>query len=412
MMVCCIKRVHLCKRKNLALFVIGVAMLTIYIDYASYSSEGDLRRWQRLVCQNFTPTTNKDSVYAGNVHRQDKPYLITWFELSPYIRYRTQAWQRGFKQCKYQNCQISLCSQTSAVSDAVIFNGRRLPETLPFSRPPGQIWIFAEDESPYSYDYDGGHWRSEFWRKSFNWTMVYDKFVADIYLPSGELWKKSEPDLRDFLQIAKDKTKDALLITSHCTTESKRSEYVEELRKYIDVDILGTCGRKWSCGKLWVHDECFSILNKTYRYYLSFENALCRGYRTEKFFENFNFDILMVARGGIAADDVIEPKDVYISTADFANVEKLGRHLKQLSEDYEAYADFLEKKSQYYFPGFHESYQSALCDLCEKMNHQSDHRKIIPDLVEHMTGSHPCRDPTDVTVVEETGWWSWLWKKW
>lgn len=349
-------------------------MSAVFITFSRvHDSKDGLSEWERSVCRNFSALTGIDS---RNVHRHEIPYLITWYELSPYIWLRPRAWQRGFEPCKYKNCQISMCKHTSKISDAVIFNGRRLPKTVNFQRPSGQIWIFAEDESPYSYDYDGGHWRLEFWKSAFNWTMVYDKTIADIYLPSGELWNRPKADSRDFLKIAREKTKDALLITSHCTTESKRTEFVQELRKYIDVDILGTCGQKWNCGKVWVHDECFSILNQTYRYYLAFENALCRGYRTEKFFENFNFDVLLVARGGIGTSDIIEPKEAYISTADFNSVKDLGKYLRHLSEDTEAYAEFLKRKSKYYFPGFHESYQKALCNLCEKLNHQSESRSL------------------------------------
>jgi len=29
---------------------------------------------------------------------------------------------------------------------------------------------------------------------------------------------------------------------SHCETSSRREKYVEELRKYVDVDIYGKCG--------------------------------------------------------------------------------------------------------------------------------------------------------------------------
>lgn len=343
-----------------------------------------------------------------------KRYLITWYNVSPYIKYRPIALGRRFEPCKYKNCELSLCRETAEESDVVIFNGRRLPERYKYTRRSGQIWVFAEDETPHTYDYDGGHWKSKFWRSAFNWTMTYDKEITDIYLPSGELWKKKKTDNRDFTRIAKQKTRQALLISSHCTTESKRTEYVEQLRKYVDVDILGTCGRKWDCGKAWIHDDCFRILNSTYKFYLAFENALCRGYRTEKFFENFNYDIILVARGGISKEDILEPKDVYISTSDFSDIESLGKYLEKLSTNTSQYASFLASKSQYYFPGFHESYQTALCSLCEKVNNQEKNHREIHDLVEHVRASSSCAEPTDVKVNSWIYDWlfGWYFKKW
>lgn len=359
---------------------------------------------EKIYCSNFSLAHFERSREKVG----DKRYLITWYNVSPYIKYRPKALERGFGPCKYSNCEMSLCKQSAPFSDAVIFNGRRLPERYEYRRPSGQIWIFAEDETPHTYDYDGGYWKSKFWRSAFNWTMTYDKQVADIYLPSGEIWKKKHQDRRDFIQISKTKTREALLISSHCTTDSKRTEYVKELQKYIDVDILGTCGRNWDCGKRWIHDECFGILNSTYKFYLAFENALCRGYRTEKFFENFNYDIILVARGGISTEDIVDPKDVYISTGDFPTVESLGKYLKKLSSDINQYSNFLSKKNQYYFPGFHESYQTALCSLCEKVNLKNG--KEIRDLVKHVHDSNSCKEPTDIKV--ETGLFDWMFSKW
>lgn len=300
---------------------------------------------------------------------------------------------------------MSLCKRSAEDSDAVIFDGRRVPKKYEYKRPVGQVWIFAEDETPYTYDFDGGNWRSEFWRHAFNWSMTYDKKTTDIHLTYGEIRKKKFSDKRDFLQIAKNKTRGAIIITSNCKTNSKRLEYIKELQKYLDVDILGKCGREWECGRRWIHDDCFVILNDTYKFYLAFENALCRDYRTEKFFENFNYDILLVARGGISKDDVVQPKDVYVSTSDFPDAESLGKYLSHLSNNVGEYARLLERKSQYYFPGFQEVYQTALCTLCEKLNHQQENHKQIRDIEIEVKEANPCKNPTDLT---KNGFLNWL----
>ncbi|KAL4234179.1 hypothetical protein ACF0H5_005832 [Mactra antiquata] len=362
--------------------------------------------WESAVCKNYW-----EYQHSSVLNKSKNTYLITWYQMSSYIRWREDAVARDFKQCKYSNCMLSLCPHSANNSDAVIFHGRNIPKTLTYKRPPGQVWIFAEDESPLTYDYDGQHWRSENWRHAFNWTMTYDKSKTDIYLPSGELWPKKVTDRKNFYQIAKNKSKTAIIISSHCTTESLRMEYVKELQKYIDVDVLGTCGREWHCGKAWIHDDCFAILNKSYKFYLAFENALCRGYRTEKFFENFNYDIVMVARAGLGKRDIIEPRDAYISASDYSSPQQLGIYLKQLSENPMEYAELLQQKSNYYYPGFGEFYQRALCDICERMNNQDKYRRTITDLVKHVDVEHSCKKPKD---VEPEPWsiFSWFNKKW
>lgn len=51
---------------------------------------------------------------------------------------------------------------------------------------------------------------------------------------------------------------------------------MEELQKYIAVDIFGKCGE--SCS-----DKCEDVIISEYLFYLAFENQVCNDYITEKF---------------------------------------------------------------------------------------------------------------------------------
>ena len=68
----------------------------------------------------------------------------------------------------------------------------------------------------------------------------------DLPLPYGALKLKPTEKVpqRDYQAIAENKTKDAIWIVSHSPTNSKREKYVDILKQYIDIDILGKCGRK------------------------------------------------------------------------------------------------------------------------------------------------------------------------
>ena len=65
-------------------------------------------------------------------------------------------------------------------------------------------------------------------------------------------------------------------MVSHCRTHSQREDYVEELRKYIHVDVYGACG-DLSCPSR--HGQvCLKQIEKTHKFYLAFENSICQDY--------------------------------------------------------------------------------------------------------------------------------------
>ena len=87
---------------------------------------------------------------------------------------------------------------------------------------------------------------------------------------------------------------------------------MKELQKYIDVAIFGRCGEKYAKAKQkHVLERCslHCAMNSIYRmsgsvekgtdsfkFYLAFENALCKDYVTEKFFSRVGH-ILPVVKG-------------------------------------------------------------------------------------------------------------------
>jgi hypothetical protein len=87
---------------------------------------------------------------------------------------------------------------------------------------------------------------------------------------------------------------------SHCETPSKRENVVDELRKHIDIDIYGSCTRRFvnskpdpcqtttTTNKL----KCFIDLFNSYKFYLAFENSNCDYYITEKYWKLYNVDYL------------------------------------------------------------------------------------------------------------------------
>ncbi|XP_053385727.1 glycoprotein 3-alpha-L-fucosyltransferase A-like [Mercenaria mercenaria] len=365
-----------------------VLLLVVYNSVTIFGTSAALRDSQTI--QSFGDINVQSKIVTGK-----RTFRIHWYNPPRYIKdHRKYAMSCGFETCRYSNCKMSYDRTDANRSHAVIFDGRFMPPNLNFTRPDGQIWIFAAHEAPIHY-YKGGDWWYKNKQYTFNWTMTYNKDNTDIFLPYGEILKHKNEIKRNFKSLALSKNKTLLIITSRCQTDSKRMEYVEELKKYVDVDVLGRCGKKWNCGIPHIHDDCFQILNTSYKFYLAFENSICHQYFTEKFYENFNYDLIMLVRGGYKEEaKTLFP---YIATADFKSIEDLGTYLKNLSVD--EYAELLKRKSQFYSPSYSKVYQRALCDICERMNNQNKYSKTIENIKEWAFRSQPCLQRENVTDV-------------
>ena len=87
-------------------------------------------------------------------------------------------------------CRISDDKSSLLQSDAVIFHGRDMPETMPTRRTTNQRWVYFIQENPHytspePLKYNG----------MFNWTMTY-KRSSDVWAPYGTYRTVKNNDLR------------------------------------------------------------------------------------------------------------------------------------------------------------------------------------------------------------------------
>ncbi|KAL4239034.1 hypothetical protein ACF0H5_003738 [Mactra antiquata] len=396
-------RGHLSPIIGLVIFVLGILLYLLLYSYTPNIQLIEKFRIQLIDPKQDEILSNKailqsidskqDSKVRGSIH-SEKTYLVLWHTVPNYLRHVSDALSANFSVCEYQNCKLTTDNRTVDISDAILWH-RTLKTAPKFKRPVGQIWVYVDHESPAVVNlHYSKNWKPniKFWYKKFNWTMTYNKVVADIHLPYGELKKHKTYIARDYDRIAASKTKGALVVTSHCKTDSKRLEYINVLKKYVEIDIMGKCGKKWNCGVKDIHDNCFDILNTSYSFYLAFENALCEQYHTEKLFENFKYDILVVTRGGLPHEvNTPLPEGSVIDSRNYKSAKELGMYLSHLQRNTNEYAKRLDEKSQFYSTNYRQTYQQALCDLCHRLNHQETYRKTIPNLLDVMSYKKSCR---------------------
>ena len=184
------------------------------------------------------------------------------------------------ENCPVQRCVFSANRSDIMRADAVILKGQFNLASLAVLRRPRQIWIMYQLESPFhSNDFsqiaDVFNWTATYRRDSVLVT-PYEKFV-----PFSN-YTRLPPSISVF-NYAQNKTKLVAWFVSNCNAKNGRGNYVEELAKYINVDIYGSCG-KMSCPRS--DQNCFKMLSKNYKFYLSFENSNCKDYITEKLYVN------------------------------------------------------------------------------------------------------------------------------
>ena len=270
--------------------------------------------------------------------------------------------------CHGYRCRWTINRRDMEYSDAVIFDVQTL-RLLP-RKEPGQVWVFFTMESP-----NNCHYIMNNWKNVFNWTLTYrrDSDIPSLYKgfkPRTEKQKQSK-----FSDILPRKSKETVWMVSNCYTSSGREQYVAKLQTLTNVDIFGRCG--------WLRCPCFGkemdcmrrLLNDTYKFYLSFENSLCRDYATEKLFKIATYDIIPVVRGGYNIS-LFAPYNSYID-ANVMDPSALYAFLKRLSNDNINYAKYFEWR-KHYIPE-HPSPQ-GFCDVCNKLHGGSEHNRLYRDI--------------------------------
>ena len=244
-------------------------------------------------------------------------------------------------------------------------------------------------------------WNTQYmkYNEMFNWTMTY-RDDSDIPFKYGEISPKQKSSkkmaTKNYTAILSSKSRDVAWIVSHCTTHSKREAYVQELSRYVAVDIYGACNNKTQlpCSRDW-KSGCSDFLNKTYKFYLSFENSICKGYITEKLYQILPLNVIPVVRGPDNYRTVV-PYKWYINTADFKSPRHLAAYLRLVGSNPELYASYLRGREDYniYIMNTPRDHP-AWCTLCERLNNPAEPSNIYKR-IDRWWGQHNCHLPGDL----------------
>ncbi|XP_046325930.2 3-galactosyl-N-acetylglucosaminide 4-alpha-L-fucosyltransferase FUT3-like [Haliotis rufescens] len=327
----------------------------------------------RLNVQKNLPKLRKleqnSSLYVGKKDSETK--LIVWHMIPSYRKHRPpRVISCGGYQCITSSNKTRLAEADAILVDAFLLSRNRVKEK-PVRTSQNQVWIFFAKEpwANYASRFPGGDWDTV-----FNWTLTYQR-NSDFVASYGDLALKKPKDVvaYNWDDVMKRKTRSVLWFVSNCHSGSRREKYVEELQKYIHVDIVGKCGKP-KC----MEDNGGNQLSRCYdryRFYLSFESLFCQDYVTEKLFKTFSYNIVPIVRGKANYAEIY-PKNLFLNTADFRSPRDLAKHLKYLEQNPAIYLGYLKRRAQYrvWGRGLGE------CTICARLHQLDRYRKSYPSI--------------------------------
>ena len=224
-------------------------------------------------------------------------------------------------------------------------------------------------------------------------SFVYQPTLTEISSPGHwidydrESFLNSLPSRPEsFWKLSRRPTKVAWIV-SNCKSPSEREKYVDELKRHVQVDIFGRCGKQ-RCDRNYdgkTIDSCTKRVDKEYKFYLSFENSFCDGYATEKFWWRLSMNVVPVVMGQ-ANYSLIAPPHSLINVGDFETPGSLAEFLKGMSD--EEYLSYFWWKDHYEVS---LSQRESFCKLCAMLNDEEIPTKTYDMTTWWKKGGH-CKD--------------------
>ena len=344
--------------------------------------------YNTLTCSSFSVKKSKRRSSGGNGTKILFYNMESWFPITVVNDY--------ISECTFDTCSLTTNRDTINTADAILYvipheylNLKHPPIQRRY-RNPDQPWIFMVFESPFNTYAD--ELSTPEWRDMFNWSMSY-RLDSDIHLPYGCIAPNPYTSSKNYTHVVAKKKKMAAWIVSNCNDDSRRMEFVRGLqREGVDVDIYGKCGTEK------FEDEY--VLNQ-YKFYLALENSLCTDYVTEKFFQRYNHDLVLIALGGTDYTKFF-PTGTFVDASAFNNISALAKYILQLDGNITSYVELLVSKDRFVTHGAHPyGYKYGFCKLCEMVSNYDLYRKTYLDIMEYMEHGQ-CWSPSETWTKNTT----------
>ena len=274
-----------------------------------------------------------------------------------------------FRRCPQPNCYLTTNRSLATNASAILFHIMQT-KNVPKVRTPNQVYVFFMREAA-SRDYNFKKDRN-LRKVKFNLTMTYRRdsdiphLIGKVYkLPSMEV-KHEKYRLKFPFSV---RNRSVAWVVSNCETDSKRELYVKRLKQFIDIDIYGKCGNYSNHTDY--HTFFYEVLPSQYKFYLAFENSICKDYVTEKLFRTLQTELVPIVLGGTNYSRDA-PRHSYIDIMDYRSPRDLAAFLRRLSRNETEYLKYFQWKNSHFT--LMDQLWRGCCELCRRLNTASYHK--------------------------------------
>ena len=363
----------------------------IYTDHKQYTVQLDGAQYPQYLYLSQNLSLNYDCLNKSSISPKK---ILAWnkFYGEDNMGYGGGAVQPFInKHCPVTNCEV--LNDKSKVNESdfvVVLMTDTVDRAPPSYRPANQRWVYANIESPF---YHPQSWSS--YNGVFNLTADYlteSEFGINYESQKRFLWafNKTFNAEHDFHA---GKTGFMAALISNCNAQNERLSYINELRKYVSVEVYGSCGV--GCPP---NVDCREFVGNKYKYYFAFENSNCKDYITEKFFKMLKYDLIPVVVGGGNYSRFI-PKSAYINAMEYESPKDLAKYLTYLDSNKTAFNSYFQWKKHVNFLDYTVEY-AFICEMCIQLHLETFtgiKHKVIDDFDTYWNKQSQC---TTTTVKE------------
>lgn len=226
----------------------------------------------------------------------------------------------------------------------------------------------------------------------FDIAMTYDPKASNLPITFG-VWPADEETFCNvdtwLEEVVKAKTtkssrNPACFFAANCAPE--RTNYVEQMMKYIGVDSYGPCLHNTDDDAGSHTHNAFDLLmarSSSHKFCLAFDKQLTVGYISERLPLAYRSGCVPVYWGAGDASDYEPGKHSYINANDFGSPRELAEYLDYLDKNDTALEEYFEWKKHPLSPSYlgyiKHTHCDSVCNLCVKVAELRSQREEKPE---------------------------------